>query len=102
MVFVGDSVTRNTFESLACLMYGFYDMPEDLAGINMANGMKRGFVRPACNFTLAFHRTNFMVDLKLDDPAKPKGGGVMDLSKPDERWMRRLAQHDIFVINTCH
>ncbi|GJP56595.1 hypothetical protein CLOM_g15650 [Closterium sp. NIES-68] len=102
MAFVGDSVTRNTFESLACLMYGFYGMPEDLAGINMANGLERGFVWPACNFTLAFYRTNFMVDLKLDDPAKPKGGGVMDLSKPDERWMRRLAQHNVFVINTGH
>ncbi|CAI5517074.1 unnamed protein product [Closterium sp. Naga37s-1] len=102
IAFIGDSVTRNTFESLACLMYGFYGMPEDLAGINMANGLERGFVWPSCNFTLAFYRTNFMVQLTLDDPGKPKGGGVMDLGKPDERWMRRLDQHDIFVINTGH
>ncbi|CAI5460404.1 unnamed protein product [Closterium sp. Yama58-4] len=102
IAFIGDSVTRNTFESLACLMYGFYGMPEDLAGINMSYGLERGFLWPSCNFTLAFYRTNFMVQLTLDDPGKPKGGGVMDLGKPDERWMKRLDQHDIFVINTGH
>ncbi|GJP65996.1 hypothetical protein CLOP_g22884 [Closterium sp. NIES-67] len=100
IAFVGDSMTRNTFESLACLMYGFYGMPEKLGGFSMANGFERGAVWAACNFTLAFYRTNFLVDMTLDDPHKPNGGGVMDLNKPELIWRRRLQQHDIFVINT--
>ncbi|GJP44326.1 hypothetical protein CLOM_g3706 [Closterium sp. NIES-68] len=104
MAFVGDSIVRNAFESLACLMHGFYGMPENLPGLQMTDSRKleRGAVWATCNFTLAFYRTSFMVNLTLDDSTKPNGGGELDLGEPETGWLSRLDQHDVFVLNTGH
>lgn len=97
MIIVGDSMNRNQWESLACLLYSFVD-PSQVEGLKRKSKYQKRFKAKAYDFTLEFDFSPFLV--KLD--AKHKSGSkVLQLDKISataNNWLNA----DIMLFNTGH
>ncbi|CAI7845008.1 unnamed protein product [Closterium sp. NIES-53] len=95
VAYVGDSIVRNHFNSLACIMFGTQGEPDVLGSHPYA----QVYHWPSCNATVAFYWSHFLVNLTLIDQHVFNTGGELDLENPDDWWFRHFNEHDIFVIS---
>uniref|UniRef100_A0A0D9WZ51 Uncharacterized protein n=1 Tax=Leersia perrieri TaxID=77586 RepID=A0A0D9WZ51_9ORYZ len=97
--FVGDSLNRNMFVSLVCILRGAS------GGVRKWRpaGADRGFTFVRYNLTLAYHRTNLLVRYGRWS-ASPNGGPLeslgykqgyrVDVDIPDQTWAEAPSFHD--------
>ncbi|GJP44325.1 hypothetical protein CLOM_g3705 [Closterium sp. NIES-68] len=95
VAYVGDSIVRNHFNSLACIMYGTQGEPEVLGSHPYA----QVYHWASCNATVAFYWSHYLVNLTLIDEHVFNTGGELDLESPDAWWFSHYNEHDTFVIS---
>uniref|UniRef100_A0A0E0Q8M2 Uncharacterized protein n=1 Tax=Oryza rufipogon TaxID=4529 RepID=A0A0E0Q8M2_ORYRU len=105
--FVGDSLNRNMFVSLVCMLRG----PSGEVRKWRPAGADRGFTFLRYNLTLAYHRTNLLVRYGRWS-ASPNGGPLeslgykqgyrVDVDIPDQTWAEAPSFHDVLIFNTGH
>jgi hypothetical protein len=105
--FVGDSLNRNMFVSLFCMLKS---VTGELKKWRPA-GADRGFTFSQYNLTIAYHRTNLLARYGRWS-ANAKGGELeslgfkegyrVDVDIPDSSWAKASSFHDILILNTGH
>ncbi|CAL5086616.1 unnamed protein product [Urochloa decumbens] len=105
--FVGDSLNRNMFVSLVCMLRG---VSGEVRKWRPA-GADRGFTFLRYNLTVAYHRTNLLVRYGRWS-ASPNGGPLeslgykqgyrVDVDIPDQTWAEACSFHDVLIFNTGH
>ncbi|KAF7008316.1 hypothetical protein CFC21_023093 [Triticum aestivum] len=105
--FVGDSLNRNMFVSLVCMLRGVNGEVHKWRPA----GADRGFTFLRYNLTLAYHRTNLLVRYGSWS-ASPNGGPLeslgykqghrIDVDIADQTWAEAPSFHDILIFNTGH
>ncbi|XP_066400018.1 protein trichome birefringence-like 13 [Miscanthus floridulus] len=105
--FVGDSLNRNMFASLVCMLRG---VSSEVRKWRPA-GADRGFTFLRYNLTVAYHRTNLLVRYGRWS-ANPSGGTLeslgykqgyrVDVDIPDQTWVEACSFHDVLIFNTGH
>ncbi|XP_040381596.1 protein trichome birefringence-like 13 isoform X2 [Oryza brachyantha] len=105
--FVGDSLNRNMFVSLVCMLRG---ASREVRKWRPA-GADRGFTFLNYNLTLAYHRTNLLVRYGRWS-ANPNGGPLeslgykqgyrVDVDIPEQTWAKAPSFHDVIIFNTGH
>ncbi|ESQ51106.1 hypothetical protein EUTSA_v10022706mg [Eutrema salsugineum] len=105
--FVGDSLNRNMFVSLFCMLKS---VTGDLKKWRPA-GADRGFTFLRYNLTIAYHRTNLLARYgrwsananggELEDLGFREGYRV-DVDTPESSWEKAPSFHDILILNTGH
>ncbi|PUZ72117.1 hypothetical protein GQ55_2G367600 [Panicum hallii var. hallii] len=105
--FVGDSLNRNMFVSLVCMLRG---VSGEVRKWRPA-GADRGFTFLHYNLTVAYHRTNLLVRYGRWS-ASPNGGPLeslgykqgyrVDVDVPEQTWVEACSFHDVLVFNTGH
>ncbi|GJP33459.1 hypothetical protein CLOM_g17998 [Closterium sp. NIES-68] len=95
IAFVGDSLSQNMFESLACMAYAFEGMP-----IVKLNSLRdRIYYWPKCNFTLGILFHQFLSHVAWNK-IHVSDGGTIHVDQPAKGWMDQSANFDTFVINS--
>lgn len=104
---MGDSLNRNMFVSLVCMLRG---ASGEVRKWRPA-GADRGFTFLRYNLTLAYHRTNLLVRYGRWS-ASPNGGPLeslgykqgyrVDVDIPDQTWAEAPSFHDVLIFNTGH
>ncbi|CAN6199073.1 unnamed protein product [Urochloa humidicola] len=105
--FVGDSLNRNMFVSLVCMLRG---VSGEVRKWRPA-GADRAFTFLHYNLTVAYHRTNLLVRYGRWS-ASPNGGPLeslgykqgyrVDVDIPDQTWAEACSFHDVLIFNTGH
>eukprot|EP00250_Pteridium_aquilinum_P011147 c19864_g3_i1 orf=67-1554(+) len=98
--FVGDSISRNHFQSFLCFL-AQVELPE-----NLYRDEKDLFVRwffPSYNFTLAVFWSPFLVQW-TEDGVKgfPAGTEKLHLDTLDENWISSIPDYDYVVLSAGH
>ncbi|CAA6663019.1 unnamed protein product [Spirodela intermedia] len=106
--FVGDSLNRNMFVSLVCMLRR--SASGEVKKLRPA-GADRGFNFVDYNLTVAYHRTNLLVRYTRWS-ASANGGALeslgykqgyrVDVDVPDQSWAEAPNFHDILIFNTGH
>ncbi|XP_020573786.1 protein trichome birefringence-like 13 isoform X2 [Phalaenopsis equestris] len=106
--FVGDSLNRNMFVSLVCMLRRVH--VGDVRKWRPA-GADRGFTFLRNNLTVAYHRTNLLARYGSWS-ASPNGvaleslgfkqGYRVDVDVPEHTWAEAPLFHDIIIFNTGH
>ncbi|KAJ3695526.1 hypothetical protein LUZ60_000903 [Juncus effusus] len=104
---VGDSLNRNMFASLVCMLRRACTEVKKWRPA----GADRGFTFLPYNLTLAYHRTNLLVHYGRWS-ANLNGGSLkslgykhgyrVDVDTPDPTWAEALNFHHILIFNTGH
>ncbi|KAG6661610.1 hypothetical protein I3843_03G180500 [Carya illinoinensis] len=94
VVIVGDSINRNHWESLVCLLYSA--IPSSRAEIDMDVNFK-SFRSTEYNCSVEFYWSPFLVQLKQN----PELGRVLTLDKPSD-WERSCRGADVMIFNSGH
>ncbi|XP_073115619.1 protein trichome birefringence-like 13 isoform X2 [Elaeis guineensis] len=105
--FVGDSLNRNMFVSLVCMLRGASNQVKKWRPA----GADRGFTFLSYNVTVAYHRTNLLVrygrwsassNASALESLGYKQGYRVDVDVPDQTWAEAPRFHDILIFNTGH
>ncbi|KAK7252237.1 hypothetical protein RIF29_36051 [Crotalaria pallida] len=106
--FVGDSLNRNMFVSLFCILKSAYN--GQVKKWRPA-GADRGFTFLDYNLTIAYHRTNLLARYGRWS-ANDNGGALetlgfregykVDVDVPESTWAQAPSFHDILILNTGH
>ncbi|KAE8706859.1 Protein trichome birefringence-like 16 [Hibiscus syriacus] len=111
IAFVGDSLGRQQFQSMMCMVSGGEEMPEveDAAreyGLVKPRGAKRpdGWVYrfPSTNTTILYYWSASLSDLVPVNSIDKNSDIVMHLDRPPAFLRRCLHRFDILVLNTGH
>ncbi|GAB2276567.1 Xyloglucan O-acetyltransferase 4, variant 2 [Dionaea muscipula] len=100
MAFIGDSVARNQFESLLCLL-SQAEMPMDV--YKDSEDRVRTWFFPNSNFTLMIFWSQFLIRHE-EMVINGSNSGIFNLhlDKVDDKWVTKLSQIDYAVISTSH
>ncbi|KAL9680770.1 hypothetical protein QQ045_012549 [Rhodiola kirilowii] len=111
LAFVGDSLGRQQFQSMMCLITGGEDRP-DVEDIGKQFGLvkARGSIRPdgwaywfpSTNTTVLYYWSASLCDLTPIDPSDPKTEIAMHLDRPPAFLQHFLHRIDVLVLNTGH
>ncbi|KAM7276999.1 hypothetical protein ACFE04_018865 [Oxalis oulophora] len=96
VIIVGDSLNRNQWESLACLLYSV--LPPTRTTVDIESEFYKVFRSEDYNCTVEFYWSPFLVQL---DESKGKGKIVLRLDKLDEA-SKKWEGADIMVFNGGH
>ncbi|OAY64313.1 protein trichome birefringence-like 14 [Ananas comosus] len=111
IAFVGDSLGRQMFQSMMCMvtegkerpdvedvgvMYGFVQE----AGAIRPNGWAYRF--PITNTTILFHWTSTLCDLEPLNTSNPTTSYAMHLDRPPSFLTQNLDKLDVVILNTGH
>ncbi|KAM7276437.1 hypothetical protein ACFE04_018303 [Oxalis oulophora] len=96
VIIVGDSLNRNHWESLACLLYSV--LPSTRTQVEVSSPMYKVFKSLDYNCIVEFYWSPFLVQL---DESKGKGGVKLQLDKLDET-SKKWEGADIMVFNGGH
>ncbi|KAJ6855610.1 protein trichome birefringence-like 42 [Populus alba x Populus x berolinensis] len=94
VIIVGDSLNRNQWESLACLLYSA--IPSSQAHVDARSGVYKVFKAKDYNCSVEFYWSPFLVQLKQEN-----GSRILRLDKLSplaEKWRGA----DVMVFNTAH
>lgn len=111
LAFVGDSLGRQQFQSLMCMITGGEDA-HDVIDVGQKYGLvkPRGGVRPngwaywfpSTNATVLYYWSACLCDLEPIDIKNPSTGYAMHLDRPPAFLRLYLQQIDVLVLNTGH
>ncbi|KAK3034518.1 hypothetical protein RJ639_032507 [Escallonia herrerae] len=111
LAFVGDSLGRQQFQSLMCMITGGEERP-DVVDVGRDYGLvkARGAVRPdgwaylfpSTNTTVLYYWSASLCDLEPLDAANPATDYAMHLDRPPAFLSRFLHKFDALVLNTGH
>ncbi|XP_052198517.1 protein trichome birefringence-like 16 [Diospyros lotus] len=111
LAFVGDSLGRQQFQSLMCMVTGGKEMP-DVLDVGKEYGLvkARGAVRPDgwayrfpdTNTTILYYWSASLCDLEPLDITNPTTDYAMHLDRPPAFLQRFLHKFDVLVLNTGH
>ncbi|XP_023554083.1 protein trichome birefringence-like 42 [Cucurbita pepo subsp. pepo] len=96
MIVVGDSLNRNQWESLACLLYSA--LPPSQVYVDVQSGSYKVFRSKEYNCSVEFFWSPFLVELEVD---RANGARILELDKlsaMSKKWYGA----DIMVFNTGH
>ncbi|XP_021753689.1 protein trichome birefringence-like 33 [Chenopodium quinoa] len=96
MILVGDSLNRNMWQSLACLLY--FSVPSTTAKVEEKRNYKTIWKAKEYNFTLEFYWSPFLVELNDNHESGKKVLVLDDISTNSKKWIRV----DIMVFNSGH
>ncbi|KAJ4977370.1 hypothetical protein NE237_002476 [Protea cynaroides] len=96
VIIVGDSINRNQWESLACLLYSV--ISPSRAEVKVGSGVHKFFRAKDYNCSVEFYWSPFLVQLD-DTPVKGSRVLKLDTMAASARQWRRA---DIMVFNTGH
>ncbi|XP_052182856.1 protein trichome birefringence-like 14 [Diospyros lotus] len=111
LAFVGDSLGRQQFQSLMCMVTGGQEMPDVLNvgweyGLVKAPGAKRpdgwAYRFPSTNTTILYYWSASLCDLEPLNITNPKTDYAMHLDRPPAFLQRFLRRFDVLVLNTGH
>lgn len=111
LAFVGDSLGRQQFQSLMCMITGGEDRPDVLDvgkeyGLVKARGATRpdgwAYRFPTTNTTVLYYWSASLCDLEPIDPSNPAAEIAMHLDRPPAFLQRFLHRFDVLVLNTGH
>lgn len=110
LAFVGDSLGRQQFQSLMCMLTGGEER-HDVGDVGYEYGLvkARGAVRPdgwayrfPTNTTILYYWSASLCDLEPINPSDPKTDFAMHLDRPAAFLRRYLPRFDVLVLNTGH
>ncbi|XP_021842449.2 protein trichome birefringence-like 40 [Spinacia oleracea] len=96
MILVGDSLNRNMWESLACLL--FTSIPSSAAEVDKLRRYTNSWKSTEYNFTIEFYWSSFLVDIDKNHKSGKKVLVLDKLSANSEKWVGA----DIMVFNSGH
>ncbi|KAL5729927.1 hypothetical protein ACHQM5_002815 [Ranunculus cassubicifolius] len=96
LIIVGDSLNRNQFESLACLLYT--SIPPNRSYVDVRSDTHKIFIAKDYNFTVEFYWSPFLVELDNADPTTGRLLKLDTLHSSANKWRGA----DIMVFNTGH
>ncbi|KAF9626266.1 hypothetical protein IFM89_031779 [Coptis chinensis] len=109
VAFVGDSLGRQQFQSLICMVTGCEEIP-DVHNIGSHYGLvkARGAIRPdgwayrfpSCNTTILYYWSATLCDLEPLNITDPKTEFAMHLDRPAAFLRDYLHRFDVLVLNT--
>ncbi|CAI9100752.1 OLC1v1037916C1 [Oldenlandia corymbosa var. corymbosa] len=111
LAFIGDSLGRQQFQSLMCMITGGEERPDVLDvgieyGLVKARGAKRpdGWVYrfPSTNTTILYYWSSTLCDLEPLNTSNPMTDIAMHLDRPPAFLRRFLHRFDVLVLNTGH
>ncbi|KAL3532712.1 hypothetical protein ACH5RR_006233 [Cinchona calisaya] len=111
LAFVGDSLGRQQFQSIICMITGGDERPDVLDvgkeyGLVKARGAKRpdGWVYwfPSTNTTILYYWSASLCDLEPLNVSNPETDIAMHLDQPPAFLQRFLHKFDVLVLNTGH
>ncbi|KAJ8447158.1 hypothetical protein Cgig2_022887 [Carnegiea gigantea] len=111
IAFVGDSLGRQQFQSLMCMLTGGEASPEvqDVGreyGLTTPHGASRpngwAFRFPATNTTVLYYWSSCLCDLVPLNGSDPKSEVAMHLDQPPSFLRQFLHRFDVLVLNTGH
>lgn len=111
IAFVGDSLGRQQFQSLMCMLTGGEASPEvqDVGreyGLTTPHGASRPngwtFRFPATNTTVLYYWSSCLCDLVPLNGSDPKSEVAMHLDQPPSFLRQFLHHFDVLVLNTGH
>ncbi|KAK6152022.1 hypothetical protein DH2020_014657 [Rehmannia glutinosa] len=111
LAFVGDSLGRQQFQSLMCMVSGGEERPDVLdVGYEYGLVKARGAVRPdgwayrfpSTNTTILYYWSASLCDLEPIDPSNPVTNFAMHLDRPPAFLRRFIHKFDVLVLNTGH
>ncbi|KAI3789961.1 hypothetical protein L2E82_02769 [Cichorium intybus] len=111
LAFVGDSLGRQQFQSLMCMVTGGEEMPdvEDVGteyGLVKAHGSTRpdgwAYRFPTTNTTIIYYWSATLCDLQPVDPTTHTTDYAMHLDRPPAFLKHFLHKIDVVVLNTGH
>ncbi|KAI3814442.1 hypothetical protein L1987_14082 [Smallanthus sonchifolius] len=111
LAFVGDSLGRQQFQSLMCMVTGGEEMPnvEDVGkeyGLAKAHGSARpdgwAYRFPATNTTILYYWSASLCDIEPVDPTGETTDYAMHLDRPPAFLKHFLDRIDVLVLNTGH
>lgn len=111
LAIIGDSLGRQQFQSLMCMVTGGEDSP-DVQNVGKEYGLvkARGAVRPdgwayrfpSTNTTILYYWSASLTDLEPLDISNPLTKYAMHLDRPPAFLHRFLHKFDVLVLNTGH
>nr|XP_023915782.1 protein trichome birefringence-like 3 [Quercus suber] len=96
VIIVGDSLNRNQWESLACLLYSAIPIPSSQAYVNVKSGDYKVLRAKDYNCSVEFYWSPFLIELK-----ERRGKKIMRLDKLSASAQNWHGAH-IMVFNTGH
>ncbi|CAN1136161.1 Protein trichome birefringence-like 16 [Linum perenne] len=110
LAFVGDSLGRQQFQSLMCMITGglnrshVLDVGEEYGFITPQNGRPSGWAYrfPSTNTTVLFHWSSCLCDVEPIDNKNPKTHYAMHLDRPPAFLRKNLDRIHVLVLNTGH
>ncbi|XP_059452317.1 protein trichome birefringence-like 31 isoform X2 [Corylus avellana] len=96
VIIVGDSLNRNQWESLACLLYS--SIPSSQAQVHAKSGVYKVFRAKDYNCSVEFYWSPFLVELEENKASGSKILRLDKLSASAKKWHGA----DIMVFNTGH
>ncbi|XP_050364302.1 protein trichome birefringence-like 16 [Argentina anserina] len=111
LAFVGDSLGRQQFQSLMCMVTGGNER-NDVIDVGMEYGIAqaRGDARPSgwafrfprTNTTILYYWSASLCDVQPVNPADPATDYAMHLDRPPAFLVQYLHKFDVVVLNTGH
>ncbi|XP_058079272.1 protein trichome birefringence-like 14 isoform X2 [Magnolia sinica] len=108
---VGDSLGRQQFQSLMCMVTGGKEIP-DVENVGKEYGLAkpRGAIRPdgwayrfpSTNTTILYYWSASLCELEALNITNPKTEYAMHLDRPATFLIRYLPRFDVLVLNTGH
>ena len=111
LAFVGDSLGRQQFQSLMCMITGGEDT-DDVEDVGIEYGLVRpeGATHPhgyayrflSTNTTILYYWSSTLCDTQPIDPNSPEANVAMHLDLPPAFLRQYLHKFDVLVLNTGH
>lgn len=111
IAFIGDSLGRQQFQSLMCMVTGGEESPDvEDVGVNYGLVIPPGAIRPdgwafrlrSTNTTILYYWSASLCDLELLNITDPSAGVAMHLDRPPAFMRKFLDTFDVLVLNTGH
>ncbi|KAF8011831.1 hypothetical protein BT93_I0081 [Corymbia citriodora subsp. variegata] len=111
IAFIGDSLGRQQFQSLMCMVTGGEESPDvEDVGVNYGLVIPPGAIRPngwafrlpSTNTTILYYWSASLCDLEPLNITDPSVGVAMHLDRPPAFMRKFLDTFDVLILNTGH
>ncbi|XP_062185456.1 protein trichome birefringence-like 21 [Phragmites australis] len=99
LAFVGDSLSRNHYQSLICLL-SQVESPKNLAGTGSLYDLNKIMYFEGYNFTIYIFWTPFLVRTEKD--ADNPGASRLYLDEADDKWLSAVPRFDYVLLSAAN